>query len=311
MARGNLAAIDLGTNSCRLAVANADGRFLYRDAIATKLGEGLYQNMKFTPAAIERGLEALKNFSQIMENYQVERYRAIATASCRMAQNGYEFVNLVKNHTGIELEVIDGHEEARLTLLGAAQNAPDGAEYIVVYDLGGGSTEITLAQRKPALKIMHTVSIPWGARNTTEAFNLHEFDKDGYQQVRAEILKYVNRFCQDADLEHYRHKACLIATSSTPLRLVSMVKDYGSYERTKADGVQETCCHVDQIIERVLHMPLEQRIKSSYIGENRAPIFIAACIIFQAIYQGLKFDRITASLKGASEAIIRELQVNA
>lgn len=308
MAKENLAAIDLGTNSCRLTISDKNGNFLYRDSIATKLGEGLYKNMRFTPEAVQRGLEAFDIYAKIMQNHDVGAYRAIATASCRMAQNGAEFVQKVREQTGIELEVIDGAEEARLNLKGAAQNAPDTAEYIVVYDLGGGSTEISLAKLRPDLKILHTVSVPWGGRNAAEAFELAEFSEDHARRLQNEIKPWVDAFVQKSDLSSYRDKTALIATSSTPLRLVSMVNNFGIYEREKSDGQSVFIADIDRAVEDVCNMSLRQRKESPYIGENRAPIFAAACVIFKTIYDGLKFDQMTASLKSAQDGIIEELK---
>lgn len=307
MEKGNLAAIDLGTNSCRLTVADKSGTFLYRDSIATKLGEGLYEYMRFTPAAFERGLQAFETYAGIMKKYQVETYRAIATASCRMAENGAAFVNQVKEKTGIELEVIDGREEARLNLLGASQNAAQNAEYVVVYDLGGGSTEITLAKRKPELEIIYTVSIPWGGRNAAEAYGLQEYNDENCRKLKNEIASYVTEFLKMSNLNNLRNNVSLIATSSTPLRLAAMAFGHEKYERERCDGMEITSRQLDETIEKINLMSLDQRKESKYIGENRAPIFIAACTIFQTIYNGLKFDRLTASLKGAQDGIIEEL----
>lgn len=307
MEEKNLAAIDLGTNSCRLMIANKQGKELYNTAIATKLGEGMYNEMRFTDAAISRGLQAFSAYAEVMKQYNVEKYRAIATAACRMASNGADFVKQVAKTSGIKIDVIDGKEEAFLNLKGAVLNAPAAAEYVVVYDLGGGSTEITLAKRLPELKIMHTVSIPWGARNSSEAFDLAEYDAKNAWKLSAEIAEYVQNFNRQSELEKYADKACLIATSSTPLRLVSMVKQWGEHNRVRADGVQILTAEFDAQIDKVLQMSMAEKENSPYIGKNRAPIFTSACIIFKTIYDNLKFDRLTASLKSAGHAVIEEL----
>lgn len=305
----NLAAIDLGTNSCRLSITDADGRQLYRDSIATMLGEGLHANKRFSDAAVNRGLKAFDTYAKIMKNHEVGPYRAIATAACRIAQNGADFVAEVARQTGIRLEVIDGYEEARLSLKGALLNAPANAEYAVVYDLGGGSTELSFA-RIADTKILHTVSIPWGARNAAEAFGLAEFNAEHNQKLSAEIAAYTDDFVQKSKLEQYRPQTCLLATSSTPLRLVSIANRWGIYEREKSDGQILRTAAADKIIADIYQTTLEQRIESPYIGENRAPIMIAACTIFKTIYDHLGFDRLTASLKSAQEGIIEELKTN-
>lgn len=310
MAKRNLAAIDLGTNSCRLMIADAQGKELFATSIATKLGEGMYAKMRFTDAAVERGLNAFAEYAEIMKQYNVGKYRAIATASCRMAGNGADFVKKVEQNCGIKIDVIDGGEEALLNLKGAVLNAPKTAEYVVVYDLGGGSTEITLAKLKPELEIVHTVSVPWGARNSAEAFGLAEYNEANAQKLATETAGYVADFNKKSELEKYADKACLIATSSTPLRLVSMAKKWGEHNRNRADGVQITTKELDKQISEVWKMSVAEKENSPYIGKDRAAIFNAGCVIFKTIYDNLKFDNLTASLKSARHAIIEELVNN-
>ncbi len=308
MQQKNLAAIDLGTNSCRLMIADNQGKVLYRDSISTKLGEGMYEHMRFTDKAIERGLAAFENYARKIKEYNVDTYKAIATASCRMAKNGAEFVKAVEDKTGIKLEVIDGFQEAELNLKGAVLNAPKNADYVIVYDLGGGSTEITLAKRYPELKILYSISIPWGARNASEAFALEEYNEPGFNKLHTEIMTYVENFKQKSDMETYKSQCCLLATSSTPLRLLAMAENWPAYDRYKADGKVLTKDMLNKTVAQVYAMNTQQRAQSVYIGENRAPILVAACVIFKTIFDGLGFDELTASLKGAQDEIIRELK---
>lgn len=310
MLNGNLAAIDLGTNSCRISIADAQGNKIYREAETVKLGEGLYKNMCFTSAAIERGLRCLGRYADLMQDYEVKSYRAIATASCRMASNGRAFVQQVKEACGICLDIIDGQEEALLTLKGAQLNADKNMPYLLVYDLGGGSTEITLATNSPKAEILHTISIPWGARNASEAFGLSEYSAEKAAKLRAEIVRYVEDFSTGAAFSGYREKCCCVATSSTPLRLLSMVKNIGSYSKDYADGSTVETAQISAVIDGISKMNLSQMKKSPYIGPNRGPIFVSACVIFRTIYEELKLQKITASLKGAQEAIIQELIEN-
>ena len=307
----NYAAIDLGTNSCRLMIANQTGECLYRNSISTRLGEGMYANMRFTPEAVERGIKAFKEYAGVIKKYEVKTYRAIATASCRMAENGADFVKEVEEQTGIKLEVIDGREEARLNLKGALLNAPRAAKYAVVYDLGGGSTEITLATNETSPKILHTVSIPWGGRNAAEAFELENYNPEQEKRLTAEIKKYTDDFVMKAHLTEYKSQSCLLATSSTPLRLVALAEKWENYDRFKADGKSISLAKLNETIQEVYAMTPEERLKSSCIGANRAPIIVAACTIFKTIYDGLGFNELTASLKSAQDGMIKELIDNA
>ena len=139
------AAIDLGTNSCRLLICDETGKELCKYTTSPRLGEGLQKEMKFTPEAVDRGIKCFFDYRQIMDKYNIVKCRAIATAGCRMAKNGADFIKRVFDESRIKLEVIDGYEEARLNLKGALIHVQGKTPYVVLYDLGGGSTEITLA----------------------------------------------------------------------------------------------------------------------------------------------------------------------
>lgn len=308
MDKENLAAIDLGTNSCRLRVTDKKGNVLYREAVTIKLGEGLYESNNFSAAAIQRGINCLVHFAEIMRDYGVGHYRAVATASCRKAQNSSTFIKMVQELSGIKLEVISPEEEALLNLQGAKLNVPNTAKYILLYDLGGGSTEIILAKNGAEPKEIYTLSIPWGARTASEAFNLVEYDEDKAAKLRAEIKKHVEEFLINSEFLMYLPQCYCVATSSTPLRLLSMINQTGSYNKDFADGMAATTLQIDEQIQNIFKMTLEQLSESPYIGENRAPIFVAACLIFQTVYKVLQIKELTASLKGAQEAIIEELE---
>lgn len=307
MSQTNLAAIDLGTNSCRLTITDNKGVVIIRKTTPTKLGEGLYATGQFTDCAIERGIHCLSEYANLLQKYNVAEYRAIATASCRMAKNGADFIKNVKKICNINLEVIDASEEALLNLKGAQLNADKNAEYILVYDLGGGSTEITLATNSKTPKIIYTVSIPWGARNASEAFDLAEYSVENALLLKKEIQKYTTDFSNHSDFEKYRSKCDFLATSSTPLRLVSMANNTDGYNRQDMDGKTESITKFDEQIAKIQKMNHSQMAQSIYIGENRAAIFQAACTIFKTIYDELQLPKLTASFKGAQEAMINEL----
>ena len=303
----NLAAIDLGTNSCRIRITDKSGNVIYREAVTTKLGEGLAENMRFTPEAVERGLKCLTHFAELMKDYEVGHYRAVATASCRMAQNGDAFVQMVEEMSGIKLEVISAAEEASLTLKGAVLNADKSKPYVLVYDLGGGSTEITFATNQAEPQILYTISVPWGARNSSEVFDLLEYNADNAAKLANEVKKYTRQFLQNSDYLAHQNECCCLATSSTPLRLLNMVENTGVYSKEYADGLAAPIEKIEQQVQKVFKMSLIDLMQNPYIGESRSSIFVAACVIFKTIYDELQIKTLTASLKGAQEALIEEL----
>ncbi len=302
----NVACIDLGSNSCRLTIADKNGQILLKEAEATALAEGLAKSGILSDEAMKRGLNTLDRFSVLMKEHHVTSYRAVATAACRAADNSDEFIQKVKEKTGISLEVISPYEEAVLNLKGSLLNAPKNFEYAVVYDLGGASTEITLAENKINPKILHTVSIPLGARNSSEIYALNDYDQFQAQCLEDDVLPYVSDFILKSGLENLRDRTCLIATSSTPLRLNAMARGSGSYDRFENDGALLQTRDADRVIEKIKTMSFAERSASPYIAE-RADVFVPACVIFKTIYDTLKFENMIVSLKSAQDAMIKEL----
>lgn len=302
-----VAAMDLGTNSNRLLIADTAGNAVYRDVKHVALGEGLAESGKFCRRATERAICSFMDFAEMMKLYNVRRYRAIATAACRMSANTADFRAEVKRTSGVDIEVISEYEEARLTLLGARLNATAGKKYLLVYDLGGGSTEVTLATNAATPEILATVSVPLGARNATEMFGLADYNEAGAKALEEAVLKYLEPFfAQTAGID-YHGQAALVATSSTPLRLVSLIKKMPKYDKFASDGVTVATADLDRVIGEILPLSYAKRAESVYIGPQRAKIFVAALVIFRTIFRALGEAELTASLKSAQEAIVAEL----
>ena len=302
------AGIDLGSNSCKLLICDETGRRLCMENTQTRLAEGMHKENKITPEAFERGLECFFKYRQLLDKYNVEpkNMRAITTAACRMAQNGKEFVKKVYDESHINLEIIDGLEEAELNLKGAMEHVLGKSKYVIVYDLGGGSTEVTLATNEEKPKIIYSVSIPWGARNSSEAFDLVEYDQANAQKLAKEVDKYMDDFLAKAELDKHQD-ICFVATSSTPLRLVSMINGFGNYNRDRADGLKMTKDAMEEAIDKILSLSRKELAVNPYVGDKRSYIFIAACVIFRQIYRRLGLLEVTASLKSAKDGIVAEL----
>ena len=305
-----MASIDLGTNSCRLLICNESGECVYKDSIATKLGEGMYPELKFSEAAITRGVDSFLEFRKMLDKYNVTRYRAIATHACRVSLNAKDFIHQVRETSGIVIDVVDGYEEARLNLKGALLNSDKSKKYVVVYDLGGGSTEVTLATNEQEPKIIYTISIPWGARNSSEAFGLQNFDEQKAKKLQTEIKRWIDGFVLNTNLNTIIDDISFIATSSTPLRIIAFNENKKTYNREKVDGHSISNVEMDSVIEKTLKMTMEEKINSPYVGEKRASIFVASCVIFKTIYDGLRIEKLVASLKSAKDGIIEELLEN-
>ena len=304
----NYAGIDLGSNSCKILICDSEGNKLCMQNYPTRLAEGMYKNNMICKQAFERGLQCFFEYRQLLDRYGVEEnnMRAIATAACRMASNGQEFVEKVYAESRIKLEIIDGMEEAMLNLKGALEHVVGKSKYVVVYDLGGGSTEVTLATNEKNPKILNSVSIPWGARNSSEAFGLVEYDEEKAKKLQNEVNQYMDDFLKKSDLQNIED-IYFVATSSSPLRLVSLIEKFGQYDRDKADGKKMRREDMDREIGLLLKSSREELANNPYVGDKRSYIFIAACVIFKTIYERLGVEEIVASLKSAKDGIVASL----
>ena len=304
----NYAGIDLGSNSCKMIICDENKNTLCVKNTSTRLAEGMHKDNRITDEAIERCQKCFYEYRQLLDEYNVEsqNVRAITTAACRMAENGADVVKKVYHETYIKLEIIDGKEEAELNLKGAIEHVLGKSKYVVVFDLGGASTEVTLAENSENPKIISTVSIPWGARNSSEAFNLVEYDEDRANELRSEVDRYMDVFFDKIDNQKL-NDVLFVATSSTPLRLASMIKNFGQYDRDRSDGVVLIRKDMDDAINNIFKAKRSELAKNPYVGDKRSYIFISAGVIFKQIYERLGVDKLTASLKSAKDGIVAEL----
>jgi exopolyphosphatase/guanosine-5'-triphosphate,3'-diphosphate pyrophosphatase len=301
-----VAGIDLGTNACRLLVVDLSGALVYKDTTSVRLGKGMNEAGYFTDETIERAVVMFKKYSKKLKEYDVLAFRTVATAACREAKNSAEFIKKIYEESGIAIEVIDAFEETRLTLKGAISHVLGKSKYVLNFDIGGGSTEITLAENNFKMKILGTISIPLGSRNSAEKFGINDYDEKAALSLANEVKRYVNRFVQEVDFKKYCEDCICVATAGTALRLAAFVRDKGEYDREATDGKTVSVKDVDVVVEKIFKMSFEERKENPYISD-RPDVMVAGCIIFKTIYDGLNLKEITASLRSAKEGIVWDL----
>ena len=197
------AALDLGTNNCRLLIARAsqDG-FTVVDAFSrvVRLGEGLATTGKMSDEAMDRAVEALSVCAEKLKRRNVVLARSVATEACRQAVNGAQFIDRVKRETGIVLDVISPKEEARLAVMGCHALLEEGKGPALIFDIGGGSTEVVLVSTDGVVpEILDWVSIPWGVVSLTESTPLESEDAEALEQTYAAMReKVANAFADFA-----------------------------------------------------------------------------------------------------------------
>jgi exopolyphosphatase/guanosine-5'-triphosphate,3'-diphosphate pyrophosphatase len=322
------AAIDLGTNNCRLLVArpSADG-FQVVDAFSriVRLGEGVTRSRTLSEAAMTRAIDALGVCAAKVRRRPGCRLRAVATAACRQALNRNAFLERVRRETGLELEVIDPQEEARLALGGCAPlldaRVPNG----LIFDIGGGSTELcwlTLpasddsdgasaaggqGTAQPDLLAWH--SMPVGVANLAERFTGAPDTTATYELMVAAAAEQLSAFAGDAEVTRAfaGRPVQMVGASGTVTTLAGVAKELPRYDRRQVDGSELSAETVRATSRRIVAMSPDDRLSHPCIGPQRADLVIAGCAILEAICQAWPVDRLTVADRGLREGILYHL----
>ncbi|MFM9979075.1 MAG: Ppx/GppA phosphatase family protein [Sphingomonadaceae bacterium] len=309
--RKTYAALDLGTNNCRLLIARPDGDgFIVVDAFSriVRLGEGLAASGRISDAAIERAIAALSICADKLMKRGVHVSRAVATEACRRAENGPEFVARVYRETGILLDVIPPGEEARLAVAGCHALLEAGNGPALIFDIGGGSTELVHVETDgDSLRIGDWLSIPWGVVSLSEAEPHAMADRDerlaAYSRMRARAAESMARF-PTAD-------ACgtprLLGTSGTVTTLASVHLGLTSYRRQAVDGLRVAATDLRAISQRLAAQSHAERAAMPCIGPERADLVVAGCAILEAILDLWPAPTVGVADRGIREGILRGL----
>ena len=310
------AALDLGTNNCRLLLARpSEGGFRVIDAFSriVRLGEGLGASRKLGDEAIERTIDALRICSVKMSNRGVTRARLIATEACRAAQNGVSFIARVEAETGLALEIIDRETEAHLAAAGCAALADPRADSVVLFDIGGGSTEIVWLDRasdgKQTIRrrIRDWVSLPVGVVNLSERYGGRQVTRDAYSRMVNEIALLLKPFAEGLAKSDTAVHFHLLGTSGTVTTLAGVHLGLARYDRRAVDGIWMADDAITTIIERLLDMTFEERTTIPCIGFERADLVLSGCAILDAIRSVFPAGRVRVADRGLREGILMQL----
>jgi exopolyphosphatase / guanosine-5'-triphosphate,3'-diphosphate pyrophosphatase len=313
-ARQAYAAIDLGTNNCRLLIARpADENFVVIDAFSrvVRLGEGLAQNGKLSQAAMDRAVGALRVCSEKLKRRHVHLARSVATEACRRAANGSEFIERVRRETGIRLDIISAQEEARLAVLGCHILLEDGIGPAVIFDIGGGSTELVLIEPGgPVPRIIDWQSVPWGVVSLTETVGGAEDSPEARLARYGEMRRVVaDSFAEFAARIATRQtpELRLLGTSGTVTTLASLHLDLPQYDRKQVDGLIVPSASMRDIATRLSTMSPADRRLLPCIGQERADLVVAGCAILETILDLWPASRLGVADRGIREGILRGL----
>jgi exopolyphosphatase / guanosine-5'-triphosphate,3'-diphosphate pyrophosphatase len=309
------AAIDLGTNNCRLLIARPSGdHFMVIDAFsrAVRLGEGLAQSGRLSDAAMDRALAALHICAEKLRKRSVNLARSVATEACRRATNGEAFIERVHRETGIRLNIITAQEEARLAVLGCHILLEHGDGPAMIFDIGGGSTEVVLVDTTEAApRILDWQSVPWGVVSLTEVIgeiaDTPEARAAAYADMRARV---------DADFADFKARIApereggalrLLGTSGTVTTLASLYLDLPHYDRRAVDGVIVPAAAMRAVSQRLASLSHAGRVAVPCIGRDRADLVVAGCAILESICDLWPAERLGIADRGIREGILRSL----
>jgi exopolyphosphatase / guanosine-5'-triphosphate,3'-diphosphate pyrophosphatase len=313
------AAIDLGTNNCRLLVAkrSRDG-FRVIDAYSriVRLGEGLAHTGELSRGAMDRALEGLKICAAKMERRGVTRVRSIATEACRTAQNSPAFVSRVKSETGIALDIVSTADEAKLAVTGCAPLLDPEHAAALVFDIGGGSTELMWVRQgeRPdsETKLQPTIkdwtSLPCGVVTLAEIYGGGEVSRDLFEEMVGDVSNRLGSF-KDRLPQHFcgKDEYHLLGTSGTVTTIAGIHLGLERYDRSRVDGAWVNKADVSSVTDSLLSMSLSQRAAHPCVGVERADLVLAGCAILEAISRAWPAERLRVADRGLREGILFSL----
>jgi exopolyphosphatase / guanosine-5'-triphosphate,3'-diphosphate pyrophosphatase len=309
------AALDLGTNNCRLLIARptADG-FRVVDAFSRiiRLGEGVAASRRISDAAIARAVEALLVCRDKMHARGVMRARLIATEACRAAENGEAFRNRIAEQAGIELEIIDSATEARLAATGCTELFDPAATGVILFDIGGGSSELVRLGRRgpgrcgpPKPDIVGWASLPVGVVTLAERYGGTVVSREIYDAMVEEVAALVEKFAvaHPASLDGVH----LLGTSGTVTTIAGVFLRLKRYDRRRVDGCWLSNDEISGVVAELLAMSFDERAANPCIGAERADLVLAGCAILDAIRRAFPCPRLRVADRGLREGMLVEM----
>jgi exopolyphosphatase/guanosine-5'-triphosphate,3'-diphosphate pyrophosphatase len=305
------AAIDLGSNTCRLLIAEVShNSYKVIDSFSRiiRLSDGVKQNGEINQKAMDRAIKAIIVCAQKIWHHQPKKLRCVATEACRQAQNAPDFLEKVQNETGLEFEIISTAEEAHLSLLGCSPLVDPKIPYAISFDIGGGSTEILFAELKDQSSphIVDWTSLPYGVVNLFEIFGPDcrtTFDEIRHI-IRADLEKFSKRHVFSALIEN--NQLQMIGCSGTATTIAALSLELRYYNRTKVDGLYLYPVDIEKARRIIWGLTPEEQSQHPCIGAGRANLVIPGLAIFASIQDLLPIPKVRVADRGVRDGILME-----
>lgn len=276
-----------------------------------RLGEGLATTNRLSQEAMDRALAALSVCADKLRKRNVYLARSVATEACRRAENGAEFIEMVKRETGLVLDVISAEEEARLAVLGCHILLEPGNGPSVIFDIGGGSTELVLVDNDSAVpRIIDWESIPWGVVSLTEVARNGAAETGdlfgSYMHMRRRIAEALSTF--ESRIEsHVPASPRLLGSSGTVTTLAGIHLKLKSYDRNRIDGLIVPSSAMRDVCQDLARLDIHERREIPCVGRERADLVVAGCAILEGIMDIWPAERLGIADRGIREGILRAL----
>ncbi len=310
-------ALDLGTNNCRLLIAYPAGqgfRVITSFSRIVRLGEGLSDRGHLSEGAMSRTIAALSICSDKLKAFDVTRTRNIATEACRRASNCDGFLKQIELQTGLNFETVTSHEEARLALKGCQNLIGENTNHALVFDIGGGSTEIVWAQRSnenngKELSINDVISLPLGVLTLAEERDGEEIAPDLYDKLVLEISARLKNFCDRNGIQDQvdNGDVQMLGTSGTVTTLGAIHLNLPQYDRSKIDGLCIDFEDLRAASQNLTELDYDARAAISCIGSDRAELVVPGCAILEAICRTWPVGELRIADRGLREGMLLEL----
>jgi len=313
-----LAALDLGTNNCRLLIAVPEkSGFRVIDAFSriVRLGQGLQKHQKLAEDAMDRTVQALKICARKMTKRNVTLSRLVATEACRRARNCDIFLDRVAKETDLEIEIISTDEEAQLALEGCVPLFNPEIPNALVFDIGGGSTELVWHRREETESArngrgaLDTISLPFGVVTLAERHGGDRFDRATYRRMvdesRAALDAFEARFNIGSAIRDGAVQ--MVGTSGTVTTLAGISMNLRRYDRDRVDGTFLDFDEMEDIADRLASVGFRERAAMPCIGADRADLVVAGCAILQGICERWPVGRLRVADRGLREGILFNL----
>jgi exopolyphosphatase / guanosine-5'-triphosphate,3'-diphosphate pyrophosphatase len=299
-----LAAIDLGTNTVRVLVAVTDRATglvpRWADQTVTRLGEGLAGRGTLAPAAAERTLAAIRRYRDRARALGAEQVLLVATAAVRQARDGREFLARLRAERGLVPRVVSGEEEAALTLLGAVWGLGTVADTYALVDIGGGSTEVLVAEGAQALV---AVSLPLGVVQLVERFFVHDpVEPRDLAACRVHVDARLRAEVRPR-VQPYR-PTTLVATAGTPTTLAALDLGLPAYDPARVRGHRLSALAIDQLTMRLAALRLAERAETPGLEPGRADVIVPGAIVLAAVLAALDLPVVVVSDAGLREGVL-------